>query len=124
MLPNSYMMTAFTCCNSVAERDPELAAEMKKLLARQGGCPAGDRIVNVDYRGNVHLCPYWKGRAIGNIREKKLSDICFDKENEVLARMSDKTQYLKGRCGRCVYNHLCRGCGARADEMCGDPIRS
>ncbi len=108
----------------VAEREPKLAAEMKKLLARQGGCPAGDRIVNVDYLGNVHLCPYWKGRTIGNIREKKLSDICFDDGNEILTRMSDKTQYLKGRCGRCVHNHLCRGCGARAEEMCGDPFGS
>jgi radical SAM protein with 4Fe4S-binding SPASM domain len=104
----------------VAKHDPELAAEMKKLLARQGGCPAGDRIVNVDYRGNVHLCPYWQSRTIGNIREKKLGDICFDEEHEVLTKMRDKTKYLKGRCGRCVYNHLCRGCGARAEEMCGD----
>ncbi len=106
----------------VAEHDPELASEMESLLARQGGCPAGDRIVNVDYRGNVHLCPYWQDRTIGNIREQKLSDICFDEGNELLARMSDKTRYLKGRCGRCSYNHLCRGCGARADEMCGDPF--
>ena len=106
----------------VAEREPELAAEMEKLLARQGGCPAGDRIVNVDYLGNVHLCPYWQSRTIGNIREQKFSDICFDKENEVLAKMSDKTRYLKGRCGRCSHNHLCRGCGVRAEEMSGDPF--
>jgi radical SAM protein with 4Fe4S-binding SPASM domain len=106
----------------VAEHEPELAAEMKKLLARQGGCPAGDRIVNVDYRGNVHLCPYWKGRTIGNVRDRKFSDICFDKENEVLTKLSDKTHYLKGRCGRCMYKDLCRGCGARAEEMCGDPF--
>ena len=106
----------------VAEREPELAAEMEKLLARQGGCPAGDRIVNVDYRGNVHLCPYWQGRTIGNIREQKLSDICFDEKDEILAMMKDKTQYLKGKCGRCRRNHLCRGCGARAEEMCGDPF--
>ena len=106
----------------VAEREPELAAEMEKLLARQGGCPAGDRIVNVDYRGNVHLCPYWQSRTIGNIREKKLSDICFDEGNEVLAMMRDKTHYLKGKCGRCRRNYLCRGCGARAEEMCGDPF--
>ncbi len=104
----------------VAESDPGLASEMEKLLARQGGCPAGDRIVNVDYRGNVHLCPYWQDRTIGNIREQKLSDICFDEENEILVMMKDKTQYLKGKCGRCRYNHLCRGCGARAEEMCGD----
>ncbi|MDP6925153.1 MAG: radical SAM protein [Candidatus Scalindua sp.] len=104
----------------VAESDPGLASEMEKLLARQGGCPAGDRIVNVDYLGNVHLCPYWQDRTIGNIREQKLSDICFDEENEILAKMKDKTQYLKGKCGRCVHKHLCRGCGARAEEMCGD----
>jgi len=106
----------------VAESDPELAAEMEKLLVRQGGCPAGDRIVNVDNRGNVHLCPYWQDRTIGNIREQKLSDICFDEENEILTMMKDKTQYLKGKCGRCVHKHLCRGCGARAEEMCGDPF--
>ena len=106
----------------VAESDPGLAAEMEKLLARQGGCPAGDRIVNVDYRGNVHLCPYWQDRTIGNIREQKLSDICFDEENEILAMMKDKTQYLKGKCGRCVHKQLCRGCGARAEKMCGDPF--
>ncbi|KHE90381.1 MAG: radical SAM protein [Candidatus Scalindua rubra] len=106
----------------VAECEPELAAEMGKLLARQGGCPAGDRIVNVDYRGNVHLCPYWKDRTIGNIREQKLSDICFDEGNEILTMMKDKTRYLKGKCGRCMHNHICRGCGARAEEMCGDPF--
>lgn len=106
----------------VAEREPEHAAEVEKLLAKQGGCPAGDRIVNVDYRGNVHLCPYWQSRTIGNIREKKLSDIWFDEENEILAMMKDKTRYLKGKCVRCRRNHLCRGCGVRAEVMCGDPF--
>ena len=106
----------------VAEREPEHTAEVEKLLAKQGGCPAGDRIVNVDYRGNVHLCPYWQSRTIGNIREKKLSDIWFDEGNEILAMMKDKTHYLKGKCGRCRRNHLCRGCGVRAEVMCGDPF--
>ncbi len=78
----------------------------------------------MDYLDNVHLCPYWKGRTIGNIREKKLSNICFDKKDEVLAKMGDKTHYLKGRCGRCIHNHLCRGCGARAEEMYGDPCEA
>ena len=36
--------------------------------------------------------------------------------------MKDKTRYLKGKCGRCRRNHLCRGCGARAEVMCGDPF--
>ena len=106
----------------VAEHEPERAAEVERLLAMQSGCPAGDGLANVDNQGNVHLCPYWQSRTIGNIREQRFGDICFDDENEILAKMSDKTQYLKGRCGRCKYNHLCRGCGARAEEMCGDPF--
>ncbi len=104
----------------VAEREPERAAEMESLLAKQGGCPAGDRIVNVDYRGNVHLCPYWQSRTIGNIREQKLSDIWFDEENDILTMMRDKTHYLKGKCGSCRSKHLCMGCGVRAEEACGD----
>ncbi|MGR3173305.1 MAG: radical SAM protein [Candidatus Scalindua sp.] len=104
----------------VAEREPERAAEMESLLAKQGGCPAGDRIVNVDYRGNVHLCPYWQSRTIGNIREQKLSDIWFDEENDILSMMRDKTHYLKGKCGSCGSKHLCMGCGVRAEEACGD----
>ena len=104
----------------VAEREPERAAEMEGLLAKQGGCPAGDRIVNVDYRGNVHLCPYWQSRTIGNIREQKLSDIWFDEENDILTMMRDKTHYPKGKCGSCRSKHLCMGCGVRAEEACGD----
>ncbi|KKM04228.1 hypothetical protein LCGC14_1766360, partial [marine sediment metagenome] len=54
----------------------------------QSGCPAGDGLANVDNRGDVHLCPYWQSRTIGNIREKKFSEIWFDEDNEFLAKMS------------------------------------
>ena len=106
----------------VAEHEPERAAEVEKLLAMQSGCPAGDGLANVDNRGDVHLCPYWQSRTIGNIREQKFSDIWFDEENEMLAKMRDKTRYLKDKCGRCKLNHLCMGCRVRAEVACGDPF--
>ena len=106
----------------VAEHDPERAAEVEKLLAMQSGCPAGDGLANVDNRGDVHLCPYWQSRTIGNIREKKLSEIWFDEEIEILAKMRDKTRYLKDKCGRCKLSHLCMGCRVRAEVACGDPF--
>lgn len=106
----------------VAEREPERAAEVEKLLAMQSGCPAGDGLANVDNRGDVHLCPYWQSRTIGNIREKKFSDIWFDEENEILSRMRDKTRYLKDKCGRCKLNRLCMGCRVRAEVAYGDPF--
>ena len=106
----------------VAEREPERAAEVERLLAMQSGCPAGDGLANVDNQGNVHLCPYWQSRTIGNIREQKFSDIWFDGENEILAKMRDKTLYLKDKCGRCKLSHLCMGCRVRAEVACGDPF--
>ncbi|MCP4268473.1 MAG: radical SAM protein [Candidatus Brocadiaceae bacterium] len=106
----------------VAEREPERAAEVERLLAMQSGCPAGDGLANVDNRGDVHLCPYWQSRSIGNIREKKFSDIWFDEEIEILTKMRDKTRYLKDKCGRCKLSHLCMGCRVRAEVACGDPF--
>jgi radical SAM protein with 4Fe4S-binding SPASM domain len=106
----------------VAEHEPERAAEVERLLAMQSGCPAGDGLANVDNRGDVHLCPYWQSRTIGNIREEKFSDIWFDEENEFLTKMRDKTRYIKDKCGRCKLNHLCMGCRVRAEVACGDPF--
>ncbi len=107
---------------NVAEHEPERAAEVERLLAMQSGCPAGDGLANIDNRGDVHLCPYWQSRTIGNIREKKFSDIWFDEENEFLAKMRDKTRYIKDKCGRCKLNHLCMGCRVRAEVANGDPF--
>lgn len=59
---------------------------------------------------------------MGNIREKKFSDIWFDEENEFLAKMRDKTRYIKDKCGRCKLNHLCMGCRVRAEVANGDPF--
>lgn len=106
----------------VAEKEPERALEVEKLLAMQSGCPAGDKLANVDNVGNVHLCPYWQNRIIGNVREQSFSDIWFDEENELLRMMRDKTRYLKGKCARCSYNHLCRGCRVRAEVVYNDPL--
>jgi radical SAM protein with 4Fe4S-binding SPASM domain len=88
----------------------------------QSGCPAGDKLANVDNLGNVHLCPYWQSRTIGNIRERSFKGIWFDEDNELLTKMRDKTRYLKGKCSRCRYNYLCRGCRVRAEVMHGDPL--
>lgn len=101
---------------------PERAAEVRDLLRRQSGCTAGEKLVNVDYRGDVHPCPYWQHRSLGNVRERKLSEIWADRENTFLARMRDKPNHLLGRCGRCAYNDICGGCRVRAEMAHGDPL--
>lgn len=106
----------------VAEREPERARDVEKLLAMQSGCPAGDKLANVDNLGNVHLCPYWQNRIIGNVREQSFSDIWFNEDDKLLRMMRDKTRYLKGKCSRCSYNHICRGCRVRAEVVYNDPL--
>lgn len=104
----------------VAEQEPGRAGEVEKLLAMQSGCPAGNKLASVDNLGNVHLCPYWQSRSIGNVRERKFSEIWFDESSELLKRMRDKTRYLKGKCARCKFSYLCRGCRVRAEVAHGD----
>lgn len=101
---------------------PERAEEVRALLRMQGGCTAGEKIVNIDYRGEVHPCPYWQHRSLGNIRRKKFSAIWADRENTFLAQMRNKPAYLRGRCGSCSYNDICGGCRVRAEMAYGDPL--
>jgi radical SAM protein with 4Fe4S-binding SPASM domain len=106
----------------VAEHEPERAKDVERLLTMQSGCPAGDKLANVDNLGNVHLCPYWQNRIIGNVREQSFSDIWFNEDDNLLRMMRDKTSYLKGKCSRCSYNHICRGCRVRAEVVYNDPL--
>lgn len=101
---------------------PERAEEVRALLKMQSGCTAGEKMVNVDYRGEVHPCPYWQHRSLGNIRRKKFSAIWADRENTFLAQMRDKPAHLRGRCGSCSYNDICGGCRVRAEMAYGDPL--
>ncbi|MFQ6089228.1 MAG: SPASM domain-containing protein, partial [Candidatus Methanofastidiosia archaeon] len=94
--------------------------EVKKLLKMHGGCSAGEKLANVDSFGNVHPCQFWGHLTLGNVREKKFSEIWLDNSNEFLKRLRNKPKYLKGKCGECRYKNLCGGCRIRAETAYGD----
>ncbi len=106
----------------IRHAQPERAGEVRELLRLQSGCRAGERLLNVDFRGEVHPCPYWQSRSLGNVRERKLSEIWRDSSNPFLQTMRNKAFYLKGRCGRCLYRSVCGGCRVRAEMAYGDPL--
>lgn len=106
--------------NYVKEHHPERAGEVLRLLEMHGGCSAGVKMSNVDPRGNVHACQFWGHRNLGNVREKKFSEIWQNQRDEFLQAMREKPAHLKGRCGQCQYNHLCGGCRIRAEVVHGD----
>lgn len=106
--------------NYIKEHDPERGGEVMKLLEMHGGCSAGHKTSNVDPFGNVHPCQFWSHLTLGNVRDRKFSEIWNDPENGFLKQMRNKPAYLKGRCGICCFNNVCGGCRIRAETIYGD----
>ena len=110
--------------NKLREDDSQEYENALKLLQYTGdSCSAGDRVANVDPAGNVYPCQFAQLEEfkIGNIRERKFSELWNDSENPVLAVFREKTKFLKGKCGSCVYKDLCGGgCRIRAYAQYGD----
>lgn len=106
--------------NYLMEKNPERADEVMELLKMHGGCSAGTKFANVDPQGNVHPCQFWQHVSLGNVRERKFSEIWNDEEDEFLIGMRQKDKMLKGRCGACNFNTVCGGCRIRAEVVHGD----
>ena len=104
----------------VLEEQPERADEVRHLLEMHGGCSAGVKISNVDPRGDVHPCQFWPHMTLGNVRERRFSEIWRDESNDLLAQLRNKPEHLKGRCGACAYRGICGGCRIRAEKVHGD----
>lgn len=107
------------------ERDgsPDLAEARELLQSLKGGCSAGDRVANIDPRGNVYPCQFARSPEflVGNIRDKPFSRLWEDSANPVLSRFREKEAPFGGRCGTCGYRELCGGgCRVRAWAKAGD----
>ncbi len=99
------------------DSSPDYENALKLLQYTGDSCSAGDRVANVDPYGNVYPCQFAQIEElkIGNIRERKFSELWNDASNPVLNAFREKTQHLKGKCGSCPYRELCGGgCRIRA----------
>ncbi|MGB2841307.1 MAG: radical SAM protein [Halobacteriota archaeon] len=110
--------------NKLREDDREGYENAVKLLQFTGdSCSAGDRVANVDPVGNVYPCQFAQLEEfkVGNVRERKFSELWNDPENHILTAFREKTKFLKGKCASCVYKELCGGgCRIRAYAEYGD----
>ncbi|NLK52934.1 MAG: radical SAM protein [Syntrophomonadaceae bacterium] len=106
--------------NYVLTHQPERAEEILKLLEMHGGCSAGTKFANVDPQGNVHPCQFWQHYTLGNVKERKFSEIWQDKDEPLLVKLRQKQDLVKGRCGACQYKAYCGGCRVRAEAVTGD----
>jgi radical SAM protein with 4Fe4S-binding SPASM domain len=60
--------------------------------------------------------------TLGNVKERRFSEIWQDLSDPILAGLRDRAPLLKGRCGSCCWKNVCGGSfRVRALQVHGDP---
>ncbi|MBC7858988.1 MAG: heme d1 biosynthesis radical SAM protein NirJ [Burkholderiaceae bacterium] len=103
-------------------RFPERVAHLRAKLAQWGGNSSGVNVANIDNLGNVHPDTFWWNHNLGNVRDRKFSDIWVDTSDSLMAGLKASPRQIKGRCGACQHFDICGGnTRVRAMQLTGDP---
>jgi heme d1 biosynthesis radical SAM protein NirJ len=106
----------------VRARFPEREAALRAKLAQWGGNSSGVNVANIDNLGVVHPDTFWWHYPLGNVRERKFSDIWTDVSDPLMAGLKAVPRQIKGRCGECSYFDVCGGnTRVRALQLTDDP---
>ncbi len=100
--------------------NPGAYENARKLLSIGSGCTIGSKIANIDYRGDVIPCHFVPEIVVGNIRKDSFVDIWSKNSCQALTELREVHTRLKGKCGRCDYLDVCRGCRKKAEFSSGD----
>jgi pseudo-rSAM protein/SPASM domain protein len=109
LLVGNYADAAFLVEYTRDRLGGERAERVRRYLEVNGGDPAGERVADVDYQGNVHPTQFWQGYSLGNVRDRPFGDLWSDDDNPLLAALRDRPDNLSGACTDCQYADLCRG---------------
>jgi len=97
------------------------ATKALDLLRANGGNNSGIKIGAVSDRGDVHPDQFWWHHSLGNVCQRKFSDIWTDISEPLLRGLKNRKGLLKGRCAQCRYLELCNGnLRVRAEAVFGD----
>lgn len=91
------------------ENDPGRAEDIFNLLKNNGGNRSGIAIGSVDWEGNVYPDQFTRDVNLGNVRERKFSEIWTDNTNPLLKGLRNRKTLLEGRCSKCRWIDLCNG---------------
>ena len=106
----------------VRERFPDKADHIRAKLAEWGGNASGVNIANIDNLGEVHPDTMWWHVNLGNVRQRRFSEIWADTSNPLMAGLKARPRVISGRCGGCAYFDICGGnTRVRAMRLTGDP---
>jgi len=100
---------------------PDAEARISKHLGAWGGNSSGVNIANIDNLGNVHPDTFWWHYSLGNVRQRRFSEIWRDLSDPILAGLRAHPRPVTGRCGACRHLDICNGnTRVRALKMTGD----
>ena len=100
---------------------PDSSERVRALQARNGGNTAGKGMGNIDNLGNVHPDQFWWNQTIGNVKERKFSEIWEDDSIELLAKLRDRKPLLPDDCKNCKWLGMCNGnLRVRAESASGE----
>jgi len=103
------------------KEDPERAADVLELLQMNEGNSTGKGFGCISWDGSVHPDQFWRQHTLGNVRERKFSEIWTDPSNEFLMKLKDKKNHVTGRCASCKWLSVCAGnFRARAEAFYDD----
>jgi Fe-coproporphyrin III synthase len=105
----------------LAEEDPERAEEVLRLLQMNEGNNSGRGIGCVSWDGTVHADQFWRHCSFGNVKDRPFSGIWSDPSDELLSKLKEKKNHVKGRCAQCRWLDICAGnFRVRAEAVYGD----
>ncbi|MFO0996967.1 MAG: heme d1 biosynthesis radical SAM protein NirJ [Alphaproteobacteria bacterium] len=103
-------------------RFPDKAHHIRAKLAAWGGNASGVNVANIDNLGDVHPDTFWWHYSLGNVKERRFSEIWTDVSDPIMAGLKARPRSLKGRCSACKHFDICGGnTRVRALKILGDP---
>ncbi|MDR0461244.1 MAG: radical SAM protein [Nitrososphaerota archaeon] len=93
----------------IKEKDSIRAEQVMQLLKLNGGNSSGRGIGCVDFNGYVHPDQFWQHYSLGNVCEKKFSQIWADSSEPLLNQLRNRKTHLKGKCQTCRFLDICNG---------------
>ena len=106
----------------VRKHFPHLEGHIRAKLVQWGGNSSGVNIANIDNLGEVHPDTFWWHYPLGNVKDRKFSEIWRDTSDPIMAGLKRRPRQVGGRCGACSYFDVCGGnTRVRAFQLTGDP---
>jgi 12,18-didecarboxysiroheme deacetylase len=103
------------------KEDPQRAQEVLELLKWNEGNNSGRGIGCVSWDGEVHADQFWRHYSFGNVKERPFSEIWTDTSEQLMGKLKEKKEHVKGRCATCRWLDVCGGnFRVRAEAVSGD----